>query len=304
MSRESSSSEAELSSYRPASTAEMMQVDSGTGAIGREVTMQLIHTDLSRTFPELELFDEEGPYYGQLKELLEVFACFRPDLGYIQGMSYLAAMLCLHMPEYDDRALTFQCLANLVVSQHFFVFFQMDGALLSSYYNLFEGMLADRLPRIAAHLASIGVQPDKYLYPWLQNMYLQVLPLEIASRVWDCFLLDGTSFLLRTAIAIIELFAPELLSMDFEDVMPLLQHSPKNRSGTNVSYASMWESRIKEKPLLMTVDSVLVSAKHSRMLAALRDDAFFFDKDSAGHTELNEAMNKKSAVQDWVQFLI
>ena len=32
-------------------------------SIGREVSLLLINTDLPRTFPQLRLFDQEGPYY-------------------------------------------------------------------------------------------------------------------------------------------------------------------------------------------------------------------------------------------------
>lgn len=39
------------------------------------------------------------PPTSQLRTLLETYACFRPDLGYIQGMSYLAAMICLYLPD-------------------------------------------------------------------------------------------------------------------------------------------------------------------------------------------------------------
>lgn len=43
-------------------------------------------------------------------------------MGYIQGMSYLAAMLCLHI---EDTYLVVQCLANLMVSEHLFDFYQV-----------------------------------------------------------------------------------------------------------------------------------------------------------------------------------
>ena len=32
----------------------------------------------------------------QIRDALDAFVCFRPDLGYIQGMSFLAAMVCLY----------------------------------------------------------------------------------------------------------------------------------------------------------------------------------------------------------------
>lgn len=87
-------------------------VGSDALAIGREFTLQIIHTDLPRTFPALGLFDDSGPYYTKLLELLETYACYRPDLGYIQGMSYFAAMLCLYIPE--DRYFNMMNLYNFL----------------------------------------------------------------------------------------------------------------------------------------------------------------------------------------------
>ena len=92
----------------------------GFDGIGNEHSLKLIDTDLPRTFPSLRLFDEDGPYYNQLRTVLETFACFRPDLGYIQGMSYLAAMLCLYFQTFSTKPdentyMAFQCLANLMV---------------------------------------------------------------------------------------------------------------------------------------------------------------------------------------------
>lgn len=47
-----------------------------------------------------------------LRCVLEAYAMFRPDIGYVQGMAYIAATLLLYMDEYS----TFVCLSNLLVS--------------------------------------------------------------------------------------------------------------------------------------------------------------------------------------------
>ncbi len=72
------------------------------GAYGREDTIALIPMDLLRTFPLLHLFGppntaSEGPLHKHVRDVLEAFAFYRPDLGYVQGMSYIAAMLSLHI---------------------------------------------------------------------------------------------------------------------------------------------------------------------------------------------------------------
>jgi hypothetical protein len=82
--------------------------------------INLIKIDLSRTFPVLQFFQEGGPYYESFQSVLECYAKFRPDVGYVQGMSYLVAMLLLYMDMYP----AFVTLANMLNSNHFYSFFR------------------------------------------------------------------------------------------------------------------------------------------------------------------------------------
>lgn len=50
-----------------------------------------------------------------------------PDVGYVQGMSFLAGMLALHIP---DPAVCFQCLANLLGGEHLYAFYSLKVGLL------------------------------------------------------------------------------------------------------------------------------------------------------------------------------
>ncbi len=68
--------------------------------IGKENTMDYIAQDLDRTFPTLAFFQEEGPMNEQLRAMLETYCFYRPDVGYVQGMSYMAAVLLLYMDPY------------------------------------------------------------------------------------------------------------------------------------------------------------------------------------------------------------
>ena len=77
---------------------------------------RMIEVDLPRTFPRLSLFQKEGTFYAQVGEVLEAFAAYNPHLGYVQGMSFLAGMLMLHMDQFHS----FQCLCNLL-NNHFFI---------------------------------------------------------------------------------------------------------------------------------------------------------------------------------------
>ncbi|EQC32667.1 hypothetical protein SDRG_09643 [Saprolegnia diclina VS20] len=223
---------------------------------GREHTVMLIHTDLPRTFPSLKLFDASGPYFEFLREVLETYACYRPDLGYIQGMSYIAALLCLHIP--TDRYLTFQCLANVMVHEHLFTFYLLKADLSHVYYAYYDDYFASTLPDVHAHLMGLGIQTSMYLMNWLQTLFLQVLPLEVASRVFDCFLLDGVGFLFRTALGIISLLSPTLLQSELEEALPLLQRHHQ--------YHAQWASTLTEDRLF---DAIATTSLPSRITTGL-----------------------------------
>jgi TBC1 domain family member 14 len=77
--------------------AERTKLNEGGGSIGKENTVSLIPLDLPRTFPALAFFQPSGPWHDHLRQVLEAYACYRPDIGYVQGMSYIAASLLINV---------------------------------------------------------------------------------------------------------------------------------------------------------------------------------------------------------------
>ena len=69
---------------------------------------------------------EGGPYHSTLRDLLGAYVCYRPDLGYVQGMSFIAAILLLNLEEAE----AFIVFANLV-----------NRPLLAAFYRVIENIL-------------------------------------------------------------------------------------------------------------------------------------------------------------------
>jgi hypothetical protein len=188
----------------------------------------------------------------------------------------------------DATFLTFQLFANLVCRHHLYVFFAMDGGALAPYYALFEGLLRRRQPQLARLLAALGIQPEMYLFGWLQTVFLKALPLSVAARVWDAFLLDGVPRLFRTALAILDLLAPVLLDSagggggaSFEVVVNVLTRAR--------SALPAWERLVTGAgaapdgaALFRAVDAVQLPAEALLELEDLSSDAFFYRHVSMG----------------------
>jgi hypothetical protein len=66
------------------------------------------------------------------------------------------------------RYMAFQCLVNLILKEHVFVFYQMDPSALKRYYALYDPMLREHNTAMWEHLRKHAIVNEMYMFPWLQ----------------------------------------------------------------------------------------------------------------------------------------
>lgn len=204
--------------------AEVECEDAGFSTADREASLELIKLDISRTFPNLCIFQQGGPYHDTLHSILGAYTCYRPDVGYVQGMSFIAAVLILNL----DTADAFIAFSNLLNKPCQMAFFRVDHGLMLTYFAAFEVFFEENLPKLFAHFKKNNLTPDIYLIDWIFTLYSKSLPLDLACRVWDVFCRDGEEFLFRTALGILKLFEDILTKMDFIHIAQFLTKLPED----------------------------------------------------------------------------
>ncbi|XP_044035837.1 TBC1 domain family member 12-like isoform X3 [Siniperca chuatsi] len=185
-------------------------------------SLELITRDIARTFVSLCVFQKGGPYHDLLQSILGAYTCYRPDVGYVQGMSSMAAMLILNMDEVE----AFISFSNLINRPCQLAFYRVDHQLMLRYFGAFQVFFEETLPRLFLHFQSSGLTPDLYLMDWILSLYTKPLPLDVACRVWDVFFRDGEEFLFRTALGILRLYQDVLLHMDLISIAQFLSRLP------------------------------------------------------------------------------
>lgn len=183
-----------------------------------------IMLDLPRTFPDLSFFHAEGSHYEYaLRDVLEAFLYLKPDVGYSQGMSFLAAVLLLYMDPYE----AFCCFVNMLLHKSCFLhFFKIKMPEVRFYLTVHERLLSEEMPSLHAHFKQHGIEPDLYMINWVMSLYCRALPLDLVTRIWDVYVLDGDVAIFRAALGILRMFMPRLLKMKFEDMAYFLSHIP------------------------------------------------------------------------------
>jgi hypothetical protein len=187
-------------------------------------TAQLIKWDLPRTFPTLKFFHDGGSIQADLERILCAYTLYRPDVGYVQGMSFVAAMLLLYM----DDAGAFQCLANLLARKGTRNFFSLQQHKVARYVHCFDHFFEQSLPLLFTHMRQQGLSSEMFLLDWHLTLFAKALPLDVAARVWDCYLAGGELFSLRCALGILRLYAPQLCLINMEELMAFLTHLPQD----------------------------------------------------------------------------
>jgi len=207
-----------------------------------------IALDLPRTFPDLAFFhSEESVYYRSLQEVLEAYTCFRPEVGYVQGMSYIAAKLLLYLEKFEAFKLFVHMMHH---KSMLFSFFTMRMVHLRAYLCVFGALMRDELPQLATHFAIERVEPEMYVVNWVMSMFCRTLSLDAASRVWDLYFYEGEAVVLRTAVAVLKLLQARLLEMQFDEIAHVLTRS--------------LEPVIQVEPLVDTIRSVHLSSSRFR----------------------------------------
>ena len=178
----------------------------------------LISIDIDRTFPNLAFFQKEGPNYNDLKSILEAYICFRPDIGYVQGMSFIAAVLSLQMDSFNS----FVSMANMFGKEILMSFYTFNIIKIKKYCLIHEEFLELYFPDIYKHFTELKIKTDTYFIIWIMTLFGRSLPLDIVVRIWDIYLNDYEITIFRVALTIIAYNKDFLVNANFEEIMNYL----------------------------------------------------------------------------------
>ena len=171
--------------------------------------------DVGRTLPKHPLFrNPEG--YGQtgLTKILRAYANFDPQVGYCQGMAFIAALLLIYMPSHQSAFWGFVHIMNTLNWREVF----LPGTpklvrMLDSFSRQLESHMLDLYLHFQAQGLHISVFAQYFL-----TVFAYKTPPELVVRVMDLFLLEGEQVLFNILIKMLQLKRHKLLCMDFEQI--------------------------------------------------------------------------------------
>lgn len=197
-----------------------VSISTGEELSVKDSSLRLISLDIVRTFNNLGYFSPESPLNNDLRELLEAASAYESEIGYIQGMSYVAGMLLLNL----DLLPAFQVFIAIITSPLLISFYTIDQEGISIREQIFVGILKENLLDLSLHLEKEGMQPAIFLMEWFVTLYSKTLSQEVAVRVWDLYFYFGNIELFKAGVGIMKILNGQMMESDLAGIMENLTH--------------------------------------------------------------------------------
>ncbi|XP_066541947.1 TBC1 domain family member 4 isoform X3 [Hoplias malabaricus] len=180
-----------------------------------------ILVDLGRTFPTHQYFSTQlGAGQLSLYNLLKAYSLLDTEVGYCQGISFVAGILLLHMSEEQ----AFDTLKFLMYDLGLRRQYRPDMISLQIQMYQLSRLLHDYHRSLYSHLEEHEISPSLYAAPWFLTLFASQFPLGFVSRIFDLLFVQGIEVVFKVALCLLSSHKGEILECDnFESIVDYLK---------------------------------------------------------------------------------
>ncbi|XP_054942086.1 TBC1 domain family member 1 isoform X13 [Physeter macrocephalus] len=164
--------------------------------------------DLGRTFPTHPYFSAQlGAGQLSLYNILKAYSLLDQEVGYCQGLSFVAGILLLHMGEEE----AFNMLKFLMFDMGLRKQYRPDMIILQIQMYQLSRLLHDYHRDLYNHLEEHEIGPSLYAAPWFLTVFASQFPLGFVARVFDMIFLQGSEVTFKVALSLLGSHKPLIL---------------------------------------------------------------------------------------------
>lgn len=157
----------------------------------------------------------------EITKCLELFKLYRPDIAYVQGMSYLAWMFLIRMEGYQ----AFSSFSNMILCDPFVhSLYTFKGGNIKKVIAFFEECLSDKKTKLFKHMKNMQVESELFIIEWAFTLFSRAFSLRLSSylfpylrKIWDLWLCEGFNVFFKVTMVIMEMLEPEILELGEND---------------------------------------------------------------------------------------
>lgn len=182
---------------------------------------QQILRDITRTFPQHDTYKTEGGVgQSRLRRVLNAYAIHDPQVGYVQGMNFIAAYFLLYASEED----TFWLMDAIMRKPKYGLANVYSNGMSKLHVAMYQTDMALKqvAPRLHEHLESMDITPIMWLPSWILPLFASKMPEPALGQSLNRFIEGGWNNMIRTAVGVAVMNEERLVACTYEQCLQQL----------------------------------------------------------------------------------
>ena len=171
-----------------------------------------IKRDINRTFYTEKFTKGNGKLI--LINVLSSLAFIRPEIGYCQGMNFIAGALIELIEEEEKIFWIFLSFIDNIDMNLLYLKNMPDYSIRVFQLNYF---IKQYFPDLFNHFKKNQITPDIIFSKWILTIFANYLPFEMCYKIWDLFIIDKWKAIFRISIILLDSIKDKLLELDLNE---------------------------------------------------------------------------------------
>ena len=168
-----------------------------------------IKRDVNRTFYTDKFKSGNGKLF--LINILSALAFIRPEIGYCQGMNFIAGALIDLIEEEEKVFWIFLSFIDNIDMNLLYLKNMPDYSIRLFQLNYFIKLY---FPDLFNHFKRNQITPDLIFSKWILTIFANYLPFQTLYKIWDLFIIDKWKAIFRISIILLDTMKTKLLTFD------------------------------------------------------------------------------------------
>ena len=187
-----------------------------------------IYRDINRTFYTTKFVEGNGK--KMLIDILTALAFVRPEIGYCQGMNFIAGALINFIDNEEKCFWIFLSFIDNIEMNLLYLKNMPDYQIRVYQLNYF---IKEYFPELATHFKKNQINPDVFFSKWILTIFSNYLPFDVLYKVWDVFIFDKWKAIFKFSLMILNSMKDKLITMDLITFSQFIKDNKNNSSLIN-----------------------------------------------------------------------
>jgi len=185
--------------------------------------------------PGHHLSDSSGP--AALRRILYAYSVYDSEVGYCQGMNFIAAMFLTFLPEEESFWMLVAVMNEEPYDMRNMFLESMAGAHKALY--IVDKLIKKYLPKLSRYFQRENIEVSMFATQWIMTVFTSSFSFELVARVWDSFLVEGWKVVYRVILALLNHASSDLMELTMEEIFDYFRDLSSKVDGQAIILASL-----------------------------------------------------------------